>query len=121
MSDNPYSLYNDWFSALPGFFRVMMPVSAAGIVPPPAAPAAPAASALPFPVDQIGNALTMTSALLSQLYQSFVPALAQSGFGPDAITSLASAGTETYQRMQQALAMPFGTLSDMQKWSNQLS
>ena len=112
MNDSASSLYSAWFDALPAFFRSMTPMQGFGFVPP--AIAATAASSMPFPADQVTQALNMTSGLLGQLYQSYVPMLTQGGFGADAMKALSNAATDAQQKLQQMLQLPAGGWPDMQ-------
>jgi hypothetical protein len=97
------SLYKAWFERLPQMFRAMMPAGASDMFAMPGNGQPSATPPPPFPAGPIAQAVQMTSAMLGQLYQAYLPMLAQGGLSTDAIQTLARGASETYQRLQQAL------------------
>lgn len=115
MNDTPASLYTTWFETLPGFFRAMLPPDSANAPSP--ATASDQQTSPPFPADQVGKALNAMNGILPQLYQSYLPLLAQGGFSAEALKGFANAGTDTFKRLREALAMPGSALPDLQAWN----
>lgn len=115
MTDNPTSLYTAWFNAVPQAFRAMLPAGAAGVQPLAAVESGQAP--LSFPVDQVDKALKVLDGVLTQLYQSYMPLLAQGNLAEGPVKALASAGTEMLNRMLEATANAGAALPGLQSLS----
>jgi class III poly(R)-hydroxyalkanoic acid synthase PhaE subunit len=117
MTEPQNPLYETWLETLPGFFRALMPP---GVVPTDvfshAGDAAPA-SPLPFPVDQVARALGVMNGMLTQLYQSYLPLLAQGGFNAERLQHLVTATTEGVNRLRESLSMSTSAWPDEQQLS----
>jgi hypothetical protein len=101
MFDTADSLYAAWYEALPAFFRGMMPP---GSVPPPARQPSEPSPDLSYPTHQVGKALEIMSAGLAQLYQAYVPLLAQGGLNADVFKAIVAAANEAHKQMQDVAA-----------------
>ena len=113
MTDTPSSLYAAWFNALPQVFRALLPAGGAfAQAPEPAADACAANGSMPYPADQVGKALKLLDGLLTQLYQGYLPLLAQGGLSAEPLKALASAGTDACNRLLAGLASPALALPD---------
>ena len=113
MTDSPTSLYTAWLSAVPQAFRAMLPAGTADLVAPAASESAHAS--LPFPVDQIDKALKVLGGVLTQVYQSYLPLLAQGNLTEGLVKAPANAGTEMLGRLLEATASASGA---MPGWHN---
>jgi hypothetical protein len=94
------SLYAAWYQALPAFFRGMMPP---GNAPSEGEPAE-APAGLPYPANPLGKALEILGAGLTQLYQSYLPLLAQGGLNADAFKVIVDASNDARERLLDAAA-----------------
>ena len=75
MSDDLSALYTGWTQAVADSFRALMPGAPfAPDLPPRPSAAAPAA---PFPIEPIADMLGVFAGVLTQLYESYLPLLAQ--------------------------------------------
>lgn len=115
MTDSPTSLYTAWFDILPGFFRAMLPPGGAGVASP--ATGSAEQTSLPFPADQVAKALNAMNGILPQIYQSYLPLLAQGGLSAEPLKAFANAGTETFNRLRESLAFPGSAWPDLQAWN----
>jgi hypothetical protein len=111
MNDDLGALYAGWMKAVPEAFRMLMPVPQASTG---AAGAPTPAAAAPFPVDQIGNAMAMFEGVLTQLYQAYLPLLAQGRATAQPFEALTQAATNAFSAMRLpgqggAAALPFAT------------
>lgn len=108
MSDALGALYTTWLKAVPEAF---------GMLAPAANPAASGASrsgsdaaALPFPGDQIAEAMAAFGGVLMQVYQAYLPLLAKGPLTGQPFEALTQAATHTVEAMAAALPNP-ATLS----------
>jgi len=101
MSDNLASLYAGWTRAVPEAFRMLMPGMAPAATPgaPSASAAASARPGVPFPVDQISNALGLFDGVLTQLYQSYLPLFAQGGVKAEPFEAMAQTAAKAFAAM----------------------
>lgn len=110
MPDTANSLYAAWYEALPVFFRSMMP-------PGWVASSAPEPTALPpglsSPADQVGKALEIMSAGLTQLYQSYLPLLGPGTLNAEAFKAVLDAGSEASSRLREAASRTSAALPGM--------
>jgi polyhydroxyalkanoate synthesis regulator phasin len=117
MTEPQNPLYDTWLKTLPGFFRALMPP---GAVPTSGfsytGDAAPA-SQLPFPVDQVARALGVMNGMLTQLYQSYLPLLAQGGLNAERLQHLVTATTEGVNRLRESLSISASAWPDEQHLS----
>lgn len=107
MTDSPTSLYTAWLDVLPPAFRAMVPATGIATAPPPAGGPSEG-HAIPFPVDQIGAALKALEGTLTQIYQGYLPMLANGGVTDEPFKALASAATEAFDRLLSSAAAPGG-------------
>jgi class III poly(R)-hydroxyalkanoic acid synthase PhaE subunit len=114
MSDNLAALYAGWTQAVPNAFRMLMP----GAMPaaPSASAAGPDRAAAPFPVEQIGAALGVIEGVLAQLYQSYLPLLAQGRVTAEPFEALAQAATNAFNAMLVPLQQAPGGLPAVDAW-----
>ena len=117
MTETQTSLYNLWFETLPGFFRAMMPPGAVVTGASQDTGNAEPASALPFPADQIAKALGAMNGTLPQLYQAYLPLLAQGGLTTEPLQALVNAATGNFNRLREALSVSGSTWPDLQQWN----
>ena len=82
------------------------------MVPGAAAAAAPAsdgaglaAHAMPFPAEQIGNALNTLDGILTQLYQGYLPLLAKGELTAEPLKQLAGAASDAFSRLLAGMAV----------------
>jgi class III poly(R)-hydroxyalkanoic acid synthase PhaE subunit len=117
MTDTPTSLYSAWLDVLPQAFRAMVPGAAAA-----AAPASDgagfAAHAMPFPAEQIGNALNTLDGILTQLYQGYLPLLAKGELTAEPLKQLAGAASDAFNRLLAGMAVPSSALAALPGWGN---
>ncbi len=92
MTDSMTSLYSAWFDTLPEAFRALVPTP--GAAAPAAAPATSNGASMPFPADQIGKAFSMLDGMLRQIYQSYLPLLAQGPLTAEPLLAMAQAATQ---------------------------
>jgi len=92
MTDAMTSLYSPWFDTLPEAFRALVPTP--GAAAPAAAPRRRTAHPMPFPADQIGKAFSMLDGVLRQIYQSYLPLLAQGPLTAEPLLAMAQAATQ---------------------------
>ena len=88
MTDDPTSLYTAWFNVVPQAFRAMLPAGAAGVQPSAPVESGSGHASLAFPVDQVDKALKVLDGVLTQLYQSYLPLLAQGNLAEGPIKAL---------------------------------
>jgi Poly(R)-hydroxyalkanoic acid synthase subunit (PHA_synth_III_E) len=118
MSDNLASLYAGWTQAVPDAFRMLMPstASAAMAAAPSSSATAPARAAAPFPVEQIGAALGIFEGILTQLYQSYLPLLAQDRVTTEPFEALAQTATKAFDAMLLSLQQAPAGLPPLAAW-----
>lgn len=108
MNDPSTSLYTDWLAALPKAFQALVPGATASA----AAPAASAFAnpAMPFPADQIGKAIEGLDGILTQLYQGYLPLLANGELSAKPLQALADSATTAFETLLATLTAPGATL-----------
>ena len=117
MAELQNPLYGAWFKMLPGFFRTLMPPGAVPSGVSSQASEAEAASPAPFPAGQVVKALSIMNGMLTQLYQAYLPLLAQGGLNAERLQGLATAATGSIERMRESLSMPASVWPDAGRWS----
>jgi hypothetical protein len=104
MTDTPSSLYTAWLDALPAMFRALLP--AGGTVAAVPQSGETAQPPLPFPADQVGNAMNVVEGLLTQLYQAWLPLLAKGELSAEPLQAIANAGTGLFKELLGTMARP---------------
>jgi hypothetical protein len=109
MSDDVGSLYAAWMKAVPEVFRMLVPAADS------AAPAASRdegdATALPFPADQIAQAMATFEGVLTQVYQAYAPQLAKGPLTSQSFDALTQTVTHAFEAMAGAASNPFAILT----------
>lgn len=104
MNDDLTSLYSTWLNLLPQAFAQLAPAN----------PGAGAANkAAPYPVDQIQRAMGGLDTMLTQLYQSYLPLLANGKLTAEPLKGLADSSAAAFNQMLAMSANPFAGLPPM--------
>ena len=100
MSDDLSALYGGWTQAMADSFRALMPGApfAPDTAPRPSA-AAPAEPPAPLPIEQIADTLGVFAGVLTQLYESYLPLLAQGRITTEPFEALAQNATNAFGAM----------------------